>query len=253
MFEELREALQHLHRYHSLVGLKAGTEVEGMNFEEIDDMRQLSLAIIPMTTKIGGPEARNDISMMLSLGIDTILAPMIESDYGLKNFIDTVLEMNKNGTSFAINLETITGYNNLSKMMSIPQFQALHQVTVGRSDLSGSINKSVDDDEVYEMTRDIVCRMKAHDKKTSVGGQVTPLNAQRIQAYIKPDCVNTRHMVVSCSSPHIAKDVIQALHWEKKFYEYEKTRYPLRSDFYDKRIRSIEARYSEKVLAPLPS
>ena len=249
MFQSLQEDLLYLKDHHNLVAIKAGTEVEAMNFDEIHEMRAVSLHIVPMTTKIGGPEARNDMTFMISHGIDMILAPMIESDYGLKNFINAARQLDSGETLLAVNIETITAYNNLDSMMKLPEFNYLHQITVGRSDLSASMGKEVNDREVLAVTSDIIRRVRARGIRTSVGGKVTPLNAGTVKKEINPDSVNTRHMVIGCSSRQIAIDITAALEWEMKFYRFLYDKYPQRRSFYEERIVSIEQRNTCPLIA----
>ena len=121
--ERLREQLAWLHKHHGLVGIKAGTEVEAQTFDEIWLMRSLSNGIIPLTVKIGGPEARNDIEFMLAAGVDCILAPMVESPYSLKNFVSTMATLDREGQAeLAVNIETITAWKNLEDIFDSPAF-----------------------------------------------------------------------------------------------------------------------------------
>jgi len=240
---ELREHLKVLAEKHNLVGVKGGTEVEAMTFKEIKLMREISRGIVPMTVKIGGPEARNDIEYMLNIGIDKILAPMIESSYSLKNFVDACHSLVKIGkAALAINIETITAYNALNAIFKSPFFRHIEQVTVGRSDLSASMEKNVDDAEVTAATKNIVDLAKLLGKQTSTGGKINPCNALSIQKKIGSDFINTRHMVVKCGSKTISDDVESALGWEKKFYDFLITVFPERIDFYKNLISSIESR-----------
>lgn len=247
--KKLKEDLIKLKQNHSLVAIKGGTEVEGMTFEEIYLMKDISKNVVPMTVKIGGPEARNDIDFMLSIGIEKILAPMVESAYSLKNFVDTIDELNKNRmANLAVNIETITAYGNLESIIRSPYFLRIDQITVGRSDLAGSMNRDVDDDKVMSYAKDIVDQGRYYEKMTSVGGKINPINAVHVKDYVSPDCVNTRHLVISCDSYDIAADVEAALSWEKKFYQYLIKIFPSRSDFYKERITSVITRLNEKIM-----
>ncbi|HOJ63692.1 MAG TPA: aldolase/citrate lyase family protein [Spirochaetota bacterium] len=242
-FENLKEDLLNLKTNHYLVGLKGGTEVEAMTFEEIKVMKEISNGIVPMTVKIGGPEARNDINYMLSIGIDKILAPMIESPYGLKNFVETMEELDKeHKAKFAINMETIFAYSNIHYIFQSPYFWMIEQVTVGRTDLSGSMNRDPDDFEVLKITKRIIELAKFYNKKTSIGGKVDSVNAINLKESINSDYLNTRHMVVSTESLDISDDIRFALIWEKNFYTYLKSIFPERAELYNKRITSINVR-----------
>ena len=66
--KELREWLMTMKSKLGVVRLKGGTEVEDMTFAEIAFMKELSRDIVPVTVKIGGPEARNDMRAMKKIG-----------------------------------------------------------------------------------------------------------------------------------------------------------------------------------------
>lgn len=239
----LKEELLNLKTNHYLVGIKGGTEVEAMTFEEIKIMREISKDIVPMTVKIGGPEARNDISYMLSIGIDQILAPMIESPYGLKNFVETMEELDKeHKAKRAINIETIFAYSNIHYIFQSPYFWIIEQVTIGRSDLSSSMSRDTDDLEVLKITKKIIELAKFYNKKTSIGGKVHSVNAINLKETIGSHYLNTRHMVISTESFDISNDIRLALIWEKKFYLFLKTKFPEKTELYNKRISSINVR-----------
>jgi hypothetical protein len=243
----LRDNLKLLKEYYSLVSLKAGTEVEAMTFPEIVEMRRVSEDIVPLTVKIGGPEARNDIDYMLSIGVDKILAPMIESTYGLKNFVLTMAELDpEKKARLAINIETITAYRNIKCILGSPFCAFIDQVTVGRTDLSSSMDKDVDSDEVFKLAREIVSLAALCGKKTSIGGKINHSNAAKIKERIKPDFINTRNVSVRCESQNVTEDVKAALLWEKNFYQYLYDKFPQRRPFYNNLIKTIDVRIGER-------
>lgn len=245
--EHLIQSLRLLKEQHGLTGLKGGTEVEAMRFDEIFLMRRISRGIVPMTVKIGGPEARNDMDFMLATGVDTILAPMIESPYGLKNFVATMDALDpEHRASLAINIETIFACSNLEAIFTTPWFNRISQVTVGRSDLAGSMGLDVDHPAVQQHTCEIIRLARSMGKHTSVGGQVSVDNAEPVQKLLPSDTVNTRHMVVSLNSSTITADIRAALLWERDFYLFLEQHFPGRKEFYRKRISSIETRCAGK-------
>ncbi|MCG8568715.1 MAG: aldolase/citrate lyase family protein [Spirochaetes bacterium] len=242
-FNELQDKLLNLKQNHSLVGLKAGTEVESMNFDEIYLMKQLSDGILPLTVKIGGPEARNDVIQCIKIGVDNILAPMIESPYGLKNFAKAVSSIDINGNmKLCINIETIYAYRNFLDIIKSPYFQYLDRVTIGRSDLAASLELHPDNPDVMQITKDIVMLSKKNHKKTSVGGTINIMNAKSIQNEICPDYINSRHMILDAFSIDINFDIQKALQWEIDFYCLLKNHFPHKKPFYQMQIHTLEKR-----------
>jgi len=235
--------LRYLKKNCDLVGIKGGTEVEAMNFAEIKIMKELSNKIVPMTIKIGGPEAINDINYMLSIGIDRILAPMIETPYALRNFIKTMESLDpKQKAERVINLETIYGYLNISEIFESESFKTIKQVTIGRSDLSASIELGVDSKRITAISADIVQKATEKGKLTSVGGQISSSNVNLIKNEIKPDFINTRHMIFKANSKNLVENTTEALNWEREFYTYLLNQFPQRSSFYNEKIASAEER-----------
>ncbi|MCX7679090.1 MAG: HpcH/HpaI aldolase/citrate lyase family protein [Spirochaetes bacterium] len=219
--EHLIKMLRELYCDHGLVALKGGTEVEDMSFEEIAFLKALGGDLLPIIVKIGGPEARNDMRACKSIGIDCILAPMIESEYALVNFVQTVQSIYGDDLPFlAINIETITGFENLDRITSCEEFAYIDQVTVGRSDLSASMHKTNDDEDVYMVTESIVRWSEELGKITSVGGKITVNNAPVIQSRIRPHRINTRHMVFELSKcPDIGMGIRRGLEFEIELYK----------------------------------
>lgn len=241
--KSLREKLQWLRDKYSVIGVKGGTEIEAMTFDDIYTMRSVSDGILPMTVKIGGAEARNDIDYMMSIGVDTILAPMIESPYALRNFVRTMNAADKERCCrIAVNIETIFAYNNLTAIFAMGEFEQVYSVTVGRTDLSGSLGMNVDSDRVTEITADIVRKAKQYDKMTSVGGKIMPDNAELVRTGARPAAINTRHIIIDASAANITESVYYALLWERDFYLRLRDLYPLRAEFYSLRIMSVENR-----------
>lgn len=213
----------YLKENYGIVGLKGGTEVEDLSFKEIFYLRKLTKDIMPLTVKIGGPEARNDMRFLLEKGIDKALAPMIESAYGLKNFTEALNGFESyygKKIQKAINTETITTYQNLDSIFESPFFEYIDSITVGRSDLSGSMGKTVDEPEVMEVTKNIIKKAREKGKKSSVGGKITVKNIQSVQKELGSDYINTRHIVFDTSfSGDLQKSLIEGLLFEVELYQ----------------------------------
>ena len=225
-FSTLQARLKELRDAGALVALKTGTEVEDMSFAEIRLLRALSDRLLPLYVKIGGPEARNDIRELAHAGVDGLIAPMIESPYALKNFIGSLRDC-LGPTTYdrmekGINLETITGLQNMNAILSSPAALELDQVTAARSDLSASMDASPDDPRVLEACGLIIARCRENDLRTSVGGGIHPEIADTLIETVAPENMNTRHMVLSCMSMRgrAAECVEQALMFELELSRY---------------------------------
>lgn len=67
--------------------VKHSTEDGGASFNDITLMRKITRqAGVNLNIKIGGCEAKNDIFFCKRIKVNSIIAPMVESDYALKRF-----------------------------------------------------------------------------------------------------------------------------------------------------------------------
>lgn len=222
----LREKLEALREDHGCWALKFETEAEGASFEQIRYNMNLALGELPVIVKIGGPEARNDISELLKIGVNGLIAPMVESPYGLTNFITALRQVARKEQYDYIfkgfNVETITTFRQLDEIFSLPEIKEINSISIGRSDLAGSLSARVDDPEVMKIVREIRDKAKSIDLDVSVGGGITPSNAERIVTEIKPDKINTRNLGFSLKKcPDIKEAIREALKFEIALLEHE--------------------------------
>jgi len=168
---KIRKTLKHLVETSAFSGLKGGTETEDMDHDELKLLHLVGKDIVPVSVKIGGPEARTDIRACLAIGVEGISAPMIESEYSLRNFINTLVNIipkaKYDKLKKSINLETITGYRNILEIADSKSFEELTSLTAARSDLSASMDMKPDDPEVMRVTKQII--HIAHDRGKQIG------------------------------------------------------------------------------------
>jgi len=248
ILKKLRENLQVLAKQHHVIGIKTGTEVEDMGFDEISFIKSIA-GNLPLTVKIGGPEARNDIRQCIKIGVDIILAPMVETVYALTNFVRTVEniseELNISLPRLAINVESKTAIKNLDEMLHSKAVSKLHQATIGRSDLSKSMHLSVDDAEVIHAARLAIKKLNRHGLITSVGGGITMENIRNLSLEMPMNKINTRHMVFSNTKTfqkNPVKHLFHAMMFEKLLYQSLMVVFPERYSFYQKRENVITVR-----------
>lgn len=252
ILENLRARLKKAQALNQVVALKTGTEVEDMGFDEIAIMREVSLEngarIMPLIVKIGGPEARRDMRECLALGVDVMLAPMVESVYALVNFVETaegLMRETGRSANLAINLETGTAVRNLDAMIATKAFAALSQVTIGRGDLSKSMNLGVDDEEVLTATRNVLTKLARQKKLTSVGGGLSVHNIVNMSEVLPSNRFNTRHIVFENSEAFArdaARNLSEGLYFEQALYEGLAEMNPARAAFYTERNKQLEER-----------
>lgn len=154
---------------------KLGTEEEGLDFGEIAYVRSVLPPGADILVKIGGPCARADIRQARALGACGIIAPMVESEYGLVRFVEAATEVF--GTDararIGINVETRTAWRALPAMLGDAAARKLTFVNVGRSDLAASLGARVSDETTHAAVCDIVQQVAVRGLPAMVGGNVT--------------------------------------------------------------------------------
>ena len=164
-----------------LVGIKTSFEDEGASFNETIRLKEIcNQSKTKVTLKIWGPEAIRDLKDSTVIGVKGLVAPMVESEFGLKKFIQAtkthIPEDTLSSVQLNINVETITAVQNVEKMLATVEASELYGVTVGRVDLVSSMNKDrnyVNSDEVYKLVRGVFVKVKEKGLKACLGGAVS--------------------------------------------------------------------------------
>jgi len=249
---ELRE------EYH-VVGVKAEFEAEGTRLEEAMRLKEVSLkAGLGLTLKIGGCEAIKDMFEATSLGTEHLVAPMVETPYALKKYLQAVKlvfpDDQREDMDYLINLETITAIQNFDKMLEIPEIGGLNGIVLGRVDLTGSMGlnrDAVNGDEVLKIGLDVAAKAKAKGLAVVVGGAVSVHSLPFFQAFPKGhlDRYETRKVVFGCpdalenKQEAFLKAVEFEIMWLKNKREYYGSIH--RED--DARLAMMEERYRKSI------
>lgn len=182
----IENQLVHLLNTHkkqfSVLELKAEFESEGARFNELVRLRHIaSVSGLGLVLKTGGPEAIRDLQDACVLGVEGIVAPMVETAYALYKYllaIETQIPSDlRDDIVFAVNIETISACNNFSAMCDLPLFNLLGRITVGRVDLSGSMGigrDKIESPEVSQVTQRVFELSKNLNLETTLGGAITP-------------------------------------------------------------------------------
>jgi len=176
----LADLLKAMRTKYGVLGVKAEFESEGTRLEELMRLKEVaSSAGAVLALKIGGPEDVRGIHDARKVGVHEIVAPMVESAYGLKKFLEAFLKYvpkdEREEIVAAVNIETIQSYKDLDNILQVGKAQGLHGVTIGRVDLAGSMDlgrAGIDSPEIFKITKTICAKAKKTGLRTVVGGQI---------------------------------------------------------------------------------
>jgi 4-hydroxy-2-oxoheptanedioate aldolase len=250
------DVLKDLRDNHAVIGVKAEFEAEGTRLEEALRLKEVVMkAGLGLTIKIGGCEAIRDMYECRSIGVDRLVAPMIETAFALKKFLSAAQlvfpEDERKDVRFAANIETITGCQNFDAMLRLPEADALNGVVMGRVDLTGSLGMSRTDIEgrrVFEITRDLFVKSKAKGLENAVGGGVSAdsLPFFRELPLGTIDRYETRKVIFKCPEAlnhHADKGILKAVGFELLWLRNKRDYYgSISLEDYD-RFQMLEKRY----------
>ena len=173
--------LQEMKGGYHVSGVKAEFEAEGTRTEELMRLKEISVeAGVSLTLKIGGAEAIRDMYDARCIGVDHLLAPMVESPFQLSKYLKAVErifpEDERRHLDFLINVETVGTVELFEEMLRVPEIERLDGIVVGRGDLVESMGfsrKEVDNEASFETTRRVIEKAKAHGLDTIIGGGVS--------------------------------------------------------------------------------
>lgn len=126
-------------------GIKAEFEAEGTRSDEMHRLVELTRKSgLNLGIKIGGCEAVSDLYKTKLLGAEYIIAPMVETAYSLKKYIDAKNKVysseERRDVRFLFNLETITAFNNLDSIIEVAKTKdGADGIVFGRVDFVGSM------------------------------------------------------------------------------------------------------------------
>ncbi len=193
-------SLRELKKYN-ISAVKQSLEDEGVSQEDLILMRKITKQTrLDLNVKIGGCEAKNDIYFCEWLKVQGIVAPMVESTYALKKFLQTITKKNKQ--KLYINLESIQAFNNIDKILNNQNLKKLSGVVIGRSDLAGSLNlekKEVDSKKIFNLVSKILKKIKKKKLLVKMGGSLTVNSKEFIKKLYEKklvDRVETRNIEI---------------------------------------------------------
>ena len=251
------DTLIDLKENHDVVGIKAEFEAEGTRMEEALRLKEVcARAGLGLTIKIGGCEALRDMYECRVIGVERIVAPMIESVYALKKFLAASRLAfpadEREEIIFAINVETAAACKAFDEMMNLPEVDALGTIVLGRVDLTGSMGMHRDDinhPEILRIAREIFTLAKQKSLECTIGGGVSAHSLPFFRDLAKDGLIDryeTRKVIFGCPralGENAEKGILKAVGFELLWLKNKRDYYALISSEDEHRIGMLEYRY----------
>ena len=235
-----------------VVGIKQSFEDEGALQQDVLTMRRITeQANLELSIKIGGCEAKTDIEFCQSIGVNKIVAPMIETPFALSKFIESVI--NVHDIKFYINIESTTGAENIKNILNSPSSKLLSGIVVGRSDMAKSYGFSkdqVDGTLISNTVTNVFETVCDYKLDTLMGGNLSPkINNIICKLYNKKllKYIETRNVIIKLNDSNIKNipNIIKsALLFESNWLQYKAESYMNIGRSYINRSEIIKDRIS---------
>ena len=160
-----------------ICAVKAEFEAEGASFRDLLRLRRFTAEQnIPLHLKIGGVEALRDLKDALDLGVDGVIAPMVESPFGVVKFAEAVESVFGRRRLFkSINIETREAVERVDDILEVA-LGKIDNVTIGRTDLSRSYFDLViqpDSPFILDLIDRLSYKIQSVGLDLTVGGSLT--------------------------------------------------------------------------------
>lgn len=216
-----------------VVGIKQSFEDEGALPQDVLTMRRITEQIgLDLSVKIGGCEAKTDIKFCENIGVDKIVAPMIESRFALSKFIESVTDIDN--IKFYINIESHQAQSNIEQILDSPSSKLLSGVVLGRSDMIKSYGLSKSNVDGYMMNgilENVFKEAKRYGFDTIMGGNISPKSSDMIQKLYNENLlksIETRNVIIKLNNKNIKNItplIKSSLLFESKWLQYKANQY----------------------------
>ena len=253
------DTLKDLKENHHVTGVKAEFEAEGTRLEEALRLKEVvTRAGFDLTIKIGGCEAIKDMYDARTIGVSAIVAPMIETPYAMKKYVKATRfvfpDDERCDINFLINVETITGFNNLDDIVSADEFSEIGGIVLGRVDMTGSMGltrEDINSDEIFSIANIISEKIMKVDKDLVIGGGVSAHSLPFFKKLPYLSRFETRKIIFDARSAlndaNADKGILKAVGFELMWLKNKREFYGMIFKEDEARLQMLEARYKKLI------
>ena len=160
-----------------LCAVKGEFEAEGASFRDLLRLRRFTAEQgISLYLKVGGVEALRDLKDALDLGVDGVIAPMVESPFGVVKFSEAVESVFGGRRIFkSINIESREAVEQVDGILEVARGK-VDNVTIGRTDLSRSYFDSAiqpDSPFILDLIERLSYKVQSAGLVLTIGGSLT--------------------------------------------------------------------------------
>ena len=259
--KKMVETLIDLKENHHVVGIKAEFEAEGTRLEEALRLKEVvTRAGLDLAIKVGGCEAIKDMYDARTIGVNTIIAPMIETAYAMKKYVMATKfvfpEEERKEIKFFINTETITGFNNIDEMIQSEYFDEINGIVLGRVDMTGSMGltrEDINSDEIFNLANVLATKMQKLNKDFVIGGGVSAHSLPFFKKLPQNSLsrFETRKIIFDAkkalNDKNADKGILKAVGFELMWLKNKREFYKMIFDEDAQRLNMLEARYKKLI------
>ncbi len=254
--KQMVSTLIDLKENHCALGIKAEFEAEGTRFDEALRLSDIAKkAGLDLTIKIGGCEALKDMRDAKTIGATAIIAPMIESPYAAKKFLQAAKTVYParcpEKADFLINIETKYGFEYLDEILNSDFSCDLTGIVFGRTDMACSLGLTAGDinsDLILDYALKIAHITKKYNKDFVIGGGVSALSLPFFKKLPKNilNRFETRKIIFDAQSvlegKNPEKGILKALDFEIMWLKNKREYYKTISKEDETRLKILEER-----------